>query len=152
MLKLLQLSIIALSLIISIPSYAETEPSYVGSKVCAQCHEQQYNNFKKHSKKATSWESISVMKPKLKDFELKQCYECHTTGFGKKGGFVSFESTPQLAEVGCETCHGPGSVHADSSDIAQIKRRPSIETCTACHNPQRIEDFRFKPLIFSGAH
>ncbi|MBI4805845.1 MAG: cytochrome C [Desulfovibrio sp.] len=136
----------------SIPVSAKDEYSYVGSKSCAQCHEQQYANFAKYSKKAHAWDSIAVMKPKLKEQELKKCYECHTTGYGKKGGFTSKETTPNLADVGCETCHGPGSAHAESGDPKQITRRPSTQTCATCHNPERIEDFRFKPLIFSGAH
>ncbi len=129
------------------------EPSdYVGSKACAECHETQYGNYQKFSKKAHAWQSVAIMKPKLKENELKQCYECHTTGYGKKGGFVNIETTPGLADVGCETCHGPGSGHAKSGDPALITRRPKTETCTTCHNSQRVEDFRFKPLIYSGAH
>ncbi|WP_407635553.1 multiheme c-type cytochrome [Fundidesulfovibrio putealis] len=131
---------------------AADEPSYVGSKACSQCHEKQYENFSKYSKKAHAWDSIAIMKPKLKEQELKQCYECHTTGYGRKGGFVSKEATPHLADVGCESCHGPGGEHAASGDPKQIRRRPAVETCTACHNPQRVEDFNFKPLLFSGAH
>ena len=138
----------------SIPALC-AEPSgqaYVGSKTCSQCHEKQYKNFTQYSKKAHAWESIAIMKPKLKENELKQCFECHTTGYGKAGGFVSKEATPDLASVGCETCHGPGSAHAGSGDPKLIARRPSTQTCTACHNAERVEDFRFKPLIFSGAH
>lgn len=138
----------------SIPAlcHAEGKGSYAGSKACSQCHETQHANFSKYSKKAHSWQSVAVMKPKLKEHELKQCYECHTTGYGKPGGFVSIEATPQLADVGCETCHGPGAEHAASGDPRHITRRPTTQTCTQCHNPQRVEDFRFKPLIFSGAH
>lgn len=131
---------------------AAGEAAYVGSKACSQCHEKQYENYSKYSKKAHAWDSIAIMKPKLKEQELRQCYECHTTGYGQKGGFVSKEATPHLADVGCESCHGPGGEHAASGDPKQIKRRPAIETCTACHNPQRVEDFNFKPLLFSGAH
>jgi hypothetical protein len=148
--------VVLLFIVLSIPASgfpAQKEDShYVGSKACSQCHEQQYANFSKYSKKAHAWDSIAIMKPKLKENELKQCYECHTTGYGKKGGFVSHEATPGLADVGCETCHGPGSAHAESGETKLITRRPSVQTCTACHNSQRVEDFHFKPLIFSGAH
>jgi len=145
---------LACSLLVIQPEYcrAAEDPLYVGSKACSQCHEKQYENFSKYSKKAHAWNSVATMKSKLKEQELKQCYECHTTGYGRKGGFVSIEATPHLADVGCESCHGPGGEHAASGDPKQIKRRPAMETCTACHNPQRVEDFNFKPLLFSGAH
>ena len=132
-------------------SFAAEKKTYIGSKNCAPCHEDQYNSFIKHSKKAHSWNSVAVMKPKLKEHELQKCYECHTTGYNK-GGFKSIESTPDLADVGCETCHGPGSEHAETQDPQSITRKPAVETCTACHSSERIQDFKFKPLIFSGAH
>lgn len=130
---------------------ADNSKTYIGSKNCAPCHEEQYNSFIKHSKKAHSWNSVAIMKPKLKEHELQKCYECHTTGYNK-GGFKSIETTPELADVGCETCHGPGSEHAENQDPQSISRKPAVETCTACHNSERIQDFKFKPLIFSGAH
>lgn len=124
---------------------------YVGSKACADCHEEQYDNFADYSKKAKSWHSIEIMASDLTQEEQRGCYECHTTGYGK-GGFQSLEETPELADVGCETCHGPGAEHADFGDPEYIQRTPSIKDCETCHNASRVEDFNFKPLIFSGAH
>lgn len=125
---------------------------FVGSKTCAECHEEQYQRFMKHSKKPHSWESVAIMRSNLKPQELNECYDCHTTGHGKPGGFVSIEETPHLAEVGCETCHGAGSAHAESGDAAAILRKPTVESCEVCHNQSRVEDFNFKPLLYSGAH
>lgn len=131
---------------------ALAQDAYVGSAACGQCHQKQFDTYVKFSKKAHSWQSIAVMLPKLKPQEVKQCFECHTTGYGKQGGFVSKEATPGLADVGCETCHGPGARHAQSGDPKQIKPKPSLEDCLACHNPQRVADFKFKPLVAAGAH
>ncbi|GAB6037025.1 cytochrome c family protein [Fundidesulfovibrio butyratiphilus] len=125
---------------------------YVGSARCAECHEEQYKNFTKYSKKANSWETLSLMLPKLTSEEVKQCYKCHTTGYGQQGGFVSRQETPDMAQVGCETCHSPGSEHCDTGEKSSIVRRPSEKVCTECHNSQRVESFRFKPLLYSGAH
>jgi len=126
--------------------------SYIGSKACSECHDEQYEHFSQHSKKAKSWHSIEIMASDLTPEEVKGCYECHTTGYGK-GGFESIEKTPELADVGCETCHGPGAEHAEAGgDPSLIQRTPSIANCESCHNADRVEDFNFKPLIFSGAH
>lgn len=126
---------------------------YLGSDSCMDCHDQEYENFKKHSKKAHSGESVKLMQGDLTKQELEECYECHMTGFGKPGGFVSFEETPQMAEAGCETCHGPGYDHVESGgDPDLIKGKLDISDCEGCHNPERVAAFDFKPLLFGGAH
>ena len=125
---------------------------YAGSAVCGSCHEEEYARFQQYSKKARSWHSVEVMAPKLTPEELRGCYACHTTGYGK-GGFVDYASTPQFADVGCETCHGPGAAHvAADGDPAAITRAPTQEDCQTCHNESRVKAFNFKPLIHSGAH
>ncbi|BBD08621.1 cytochrome c family protein [Desulfovibrio ferrophilus] len=125
---------------------------YIGSEACSECHDEQFEHFVSYSKKAKSWHSIEIMASDLTQAEQESCYECHTTGYGK-GGFVSIKETPELADVGCETCHGPGAEHAESGgDTEAIERTPSVEGCETCHNADRVEDFNFKPLIFSGAH
>lgn len=131
---------------------AQTE-EYVGSETCADCHDLEYENYKKYSKKAHSGESVKIMAGDLTKQELEECFECHVTGFGKTGGFVSFEETPNMAEAGCETCHGPGYDHVESGgDPDFIKGQLDIKDCEGCHNPERVEAFDFKPLIFGGAH
>ncbi|WP_462323888.1 multiheme c-type cytochrome [Desulfoplanes sp.] len=125
---------------------------YMGTTSCAECHEQEYSNFMKYSKKAHSWKGVEKMLPKLEPAERKTCFRCHTTGY-KKGGFVSYEKTPEFADVGCETCHGPGKDHVESGgDPVLIIPSPTIDSCTQCHNSQRVKDFNYKPLLHSGAH
>ena len=131
---------------------ADPAATYIGTAACRECHEQEYNNFIRYSKKAHSNESVLKMRSKLTREELEGCYHCHTTGYGQKGGFVSYEKTPQLGDVGCETCHGPGSEHAETGDTDEIKRQPTVESCLACHNAERIQNFNFRPLRYSGAH
>ncbi len=126
---------------------------YVGSKQCRGCHENEYDTYTKYARKATSFESIMVMKPKLTREEFETCFECHTTGYGKKGGFISPGETPDLKNAGCEVCHGPGSRHIElDGDIDAIKHNLVLDDCTKCHNKDRIKAFGFKPLLFGGAH
>ena len=125
---------------------------YVGSAVCGECHDLQYENYLKHAKKARSYESVAVMKDGLTEEEYRNCLECHATGYGKPGGFVSPEETPELKDAGCEACHGPGSVHVETNDIADIRASLTVEDCQRCHNEDRVRSFDFKPLLFGGAH
>jgi hypothetical protein len=126
---------------------------YVGSEICGDCHPDEYENYTNYSKKAKSWESIEIMASDLTAEEQRDCYTCHTTGYGEEGGFVSYEQTPELADAGCEVCHGPGSEHVDyGGDPAYILGDLDIDGCETCHNPERVRAFDFKPMLFGGAH
>lgn len=127
--------------------------SYVGSAACKDCHAKEYDSYSRYSKKAHSSQSVRLMAPKLTPEELRGCFGCHTTGYGRPGGFVSFEKTPELANAGCEVCHGPGSAHVDSGgDPALIKTKLAMAECERCHNAERVRNFNFKPMLFAGAH
>ena len=72
------------------------------------------------------------------------CLPCHTTGYGKTGGFVSVEKTPGMIGVGCESCHGAGkdynkvmSRHSrtySDEEVAHAGLLAPKTSCTACHN------------------
>ncbi|WP_051676961.1 cytochrome c family protein [Maridesulfovibrio frigidus] len=138
---------------LSFVKYGITDSAtFVGSEACAECHEKEFLNYSKYSKKAHSSTSIKIMSSDLDQDEVEECYACHATGYGKPGGFVSFEETPHLADAGCEVCHGPGSLHAEDGDPDLIKAKMDIADCETCHNAARVENFNFKPLIYGGAH
>ena len=130
----------------------EDVPAYVGAKACESCHEDQYANFQRHSSKSHSWKSLEKMLPKLTAAEQRECFACHTTGYGKPGGFVSLEQTPDKANLSCETCHGPGSLHYETGEITAIRRKPDVKGCVTCHNVDRIQNFKFKPMLYHGGH
>ncbi len=125
---------------------------FVGSEACKSCHEEEYRNFESYSKKARSYESISRMKKGLTEAEIQGCYVCHTTGYGAPGGFRSEKETPLLKNAGCESCHGPGSAHAETGNSADIKRKMKVTDCQVCHNSERVDSFKFKPQLHGGAH
>jgi hypothetical protein len=92
------------------------------------------------------------MKKGLTEKEIKGCYYCHTTGYGKPGGFISPEKTPYLENAGCEVCHGPGEFHVKTKSPNDIKRQLTLKDCEVCHTSERVRAFRYKPLIHGGAH
>jgi len=130
----------------------------VGNKNCRKCH----------IKEAKSWaetamaQTFEVLKPGVraeektaagldpaKDYTTDvTCLPCHTTGFGKEGGFVDIDSTPELAGVGCEMCHGAGGTYTQDH-LMSLKNKDykksevvaagmvatvSKEQCLGCHN------------------
>lgn len=137
--------------LLALPALPAAAGDYVGSAACGACHADKYASYARHSKKARAWKSVAVMVPKLSEADLRSCCGCHTTGFGQ-GGFVSLEKTPELAQVGCESCHGAGKKHAASGDPADIVKPRDSSACTGCHTPERVEAFKVKPLLISGAH
>jgi hypothetical protein len=85
-----------------------------------------------------------------------ECLACHTTGFGRPGGFPkagTIQSSPGLAEVGCESCHGPGGKHI-GEDAPRIGTTVSLgdkcnscvilQICGACHDAENDAGFEFK--------
>lgn len=144
----------AISLFVLLPVLSwGAEAVYLGSEACAECHQAEYANYAKYAKKAHSSKSIQIMASDLSAEEVKECYACHTTGYGRPGGFTSFAETPKLADAGCEVCHGPGSRHVEEGgDPSLIKRDLTLKDCEVCHNAERVGAFNFKPLLFGGAH
>lgn len=77
--------------------------TFVGSKDCAQCHEEKVHNF------GTSAHSRLTL------------------------------SENKRGETGCESCHGPGSLHTQSGGARGTIVNPakSPEACFACHLDKR---------------
>jgi hypothetical protein len=119
-----------------------TPQEYCGAKKCGGCHFEQYMIWKK-SKHAVTLETLP---DKYKTDA--NCLKCHTTGFGTPTGYKD-ATTPNLAGVTCENCHGPGSEHdricqhfkdqktlsAEENKQARgsIERMPSKIVCLDCH-------------------
>ncbi len=101
------------SLFLSADPPADQE--YTGSKRCASCHFDQFMKWKAspHAK------AFSLLTKKYESDA--KCLPCHTTGYGKKTGYGAVKDD-SLKDVGCEVCHGPGSVHEEiSKPFAQVK-------------------------------
>jgi len=63
-----------------------------------------------------------------------QCIDCHVTGYDPAAG------TWSEGDVGCESCHGPGSAHVETTDKAKITNPKSLPQdrrtmlCGQCHS------------------
>ncbi|MDO8805973.1 MAG: cytochrome c family protein [Elusimicrobiota bacterium] len=120
-------------LVIAQDAPVETKPAeatYLGAAKCKMCHSKQHATWTKmkHSK---AIEALSAEEQKN-----PECVKCHVTGYGKTGGFVSMEKTPELANVQCEACHGAGSAHMKAP---KTEKKTTINgkgiDCRECHSP-----------------
>ncbi len=80
--------------------------------------------------------------PGAKYVGSKSCADCHETLVAKFAGAthesIKAEGSNSL-EIGCESCHGPGSVHADAGGGRDNIFNPgkSPESCFQCHLEMR---------------
>lgn len=109
---------------------------YIGNDECANCHE----DAKKVWDATAHAHAYATLEKEFKEYNL-DCVSCHVTGYGKPGGStVTFVET--LKNVGCEECHGPGSLHAASQLAKDIIKQPDPQSCvSACHHPPHVEGF-----------
>ena len=131
--------------------------SFVGSNKCKLCHSGQHKSWKA-TKMANAFDLLKPgsraearKKAKLdpdKDYTSDTtCLPCHVTGYGKPGGFKSIEQTPELAGVGCESCHGAASAYLAEDKMSNKNKeykaadlaaagltKPTKQTCLQCHN------------------
>ena len=108
---------------------------FVGSKACAQsgCHEDIYENWKQF-KHAHAMQTLIDAEHQFDP----ECVACHTVGMRYEGGYRSMQKTPDLADVGCEMCHGPGSAHAEDE---HAEYRHIFTDCETCHDPENSPSF-----------
>lgn len=105
------------------------ELRYVGSKSCASCHEYEYSQW---STKAHA-DAFATLVKAGSDRD-PECVICHVVGMDRSSGFVSEQKTPELKDVGCENCHGPGSEHIRTWGLAATAEPKA--TCLDCHSPE----------------
>jgi 2',3'-cyclic-nucleotide 2'-phosphodiesterase (5'-nucleotidase family) len=116
-----------------------SQPSpYVQSEACAKCHQTEYDVWQKsrHS------HAFAALETKQRLFDAA-CIGCHSLGFQQPGGFVNIKATPQLANVQCESCHGPGAAHVAQPAAGNYKTPPKNQSCLICHDRENSPDFDF---------
>jgi hypothetical protein len=135
--------------------------TYVGSQKCKACHTHAYDVWMK-SGHAHAYETLvtKAHRPSLRQFD-GECVVCHTVGFGYTGGFTDEPRTPHLKDVGCETCHGPGSLHVKDWEnpslraaMNPLKAKPGENprvvanridaSCQKCHDTDNSVHFNFE--------
>jgi hypothetical protein len=107
---------------------------YVMSRTCRSCHPAQYKDW---TGTGHSHAYATLMKEK-RQYDL-QCWSCHVTGAGKKGGPEKPSRVAGLSNVQCEACHGPGKDHVEKPGKDNIVRAPDQSVCLECHTEEQTE-------------
>mgnify|MGYP000021926840 CR=1 FL=1 len=103
-------------------------PLFVGAQTCSSCHVDQHNKWTQtiHANAFNTLVQAGHGNNPL-------CFPCHAVGYGKPSGFVDLQTTPHLANVQCENCHGPGSNHVADPGVVHLPRNVNSDMCGACH-------------------
>ncbi len=174
-----KLLVLFLVLVTSVVFAGDKSAEYVGSKKCKICHSKaevgsQYGIWSKgpHAKsletlKTDASKAIAKkMGIKVAPEKAPECLVCHVTGWGSASGYQievdpldkkAVKKNKALAGVGCESCHGAGSLYKSKKKMiaitaGEIKGETlglttiKAETCTVCHNP---DSPTYKPFDYA---
>lgn len=121
---------------------APVRGGYATGSSCGGCHQDRLASwaFDGH---ARAVESLA----KRDSASNPECIGCHSTGFGRPGGYAELSERGSAAyrDVQCEACHGPmrghdgrGSVH--SAPITEA-------TCLTCHDEANSPEFEYRAYL-----
>jgi nitrate/TMAO reductase-like tetraheme cytochrome c subunit len=123
---------------------------YVGSKYCKLCHDYEYEKWmaskqvfipglsKQASPDSRHAGAFATLEKVNSEYD-PECVVCHVVGMQYQTGYISPTKTPELKDVGCENCHGPGSEHLRS--LGAIETSGPISTCSDCHTAEHSGEY-----------
>jgi hypothetical protein len=123
----------------------------VGSDACESCHSSEFATWQKGAHAHAGSTLLAAEGGFAND-----CVKCHSTGYGRPGGFPeggALDRNLDLGRVGCESCHGPGGDHigADATKIGSILSLGDkcdscviLQICGSCHDEANDPGFEFE--------
>lgn len=139
---------------------------YVGAEGC-KCHRSEIMDWQ-GSKHARAFELLLPDKRRVakkraglnpaSDYSRDaECIPCHVVGYNAKGGFLDIDTSPLMAGVGCESCHGAGEKYRllhgkkprtfkrkETRKLGQVYSSIEQSVCKKCHGHP---DSPFKPSV-----
>ncbi|MEW6307232.1 MAG: multiheme c-type cytochrome [Verrucomicrobiota bacterium] len=126
--------------------------AFAGTESCVSCHKTAAAAWEKTGH-AGAFDTLVNAKADADP----NCIGCHTVGFGTPSGYRREFAAQKLVNVGCESCHGPGSLHVEqyrSGAPVTFKFRPlGAGDCQKCHHGEFSRPFdwdRFWPHVKHG--
>ena len=127
------------------------EAAYVGNAACQSCHAAAFAVYERtgHARAYRTLEEVQ------KQYRL-ECVACHVVGIQQPGGVCRVDRVSGRDAVGCENCHGPGSLHVAQPAVQPMGRTtPDRAVCTGCHTPENSPQFDlglYLPRVLGPGH
>ena len=119
--------------------------AYESAEKCAKCHEAEFKQWQT-TRHSHSYDSIKGAGRQ----DDPECILCHTIGYGREGGFISIEKTPDLGRVTCQSCHPVTANHSAEGVKPDPRQRINSRLCMSSHALVESPDFDYavyKPKI-----
>ncbi len=112
---------------------------FTGSASCFECHAAAAQTHKA----SLHHHAFAALERKGYQHD-PDCLRCHVTGLGE-GGYQ--RGVAAFAEVGCESCHGPGSAHVAAARAGRpadaALPQLSAASCVICHDAENSPHFDY---------
>jgi len=116
--------------------------AFAGTTACGQCHISSLRAWK------NSTHALALANLEAQGHGRDpDCVTCHVVGLNLQGGYRSRLKTPDMANVGCESCHGSGARHSQKPLSIKMSKVGTV-MCAKCHNPDQSPGFN--PITFWG--
>jgi hypothetical protein len=120
--------------------------AFAGSKACLPCHQEAHKIWSNSAHAG----ALQTLEKDSHDRD-PDCVSCHVVGLESMSGFISRQKTPDLSDVGCESCHGPAKAH--SLDPYRFRLgKVGEKSCEPCHVPEHSPEFTFNNYWKKIAH
>ena len=133
------------------PPPASGEAAYVGNARCLSCHAAAFDVYQRTGH-ALAYRTLEEVHQQYR----LECVACHVVGIQQPGGVCRVDRVAGRDQVGCENCHGPGSLHATRPAARPIGRpAPDRAVCVGCHTPENSPHFDFAaylPRVLGPGH
>jgi hypothetical protein len=124
------------------PPPKEGEAAFAGNESCRECHANAFPVWHK-SNHARAYRTLVDVG---RQYDLG-CIGCHVTGNGQPGGVCRIDKVNGREHVGCESCHGPGSLHVKEPGSGDILAKPVKTDCVRCHDPENSPHFELATYL-----
>ena len=136
----------------------DLEGFFAAGKTCTDCHKV-HTLIKPQPHSGVLFRSRAEATQKATPVGAKKCITCHPlrNQLLQHGGHKLLMADQD--GTGCETCHGPGSLHVETGGLARLITRPDqagdgLRTCRSCHENVDPIEFHWKgekkPLLSNG--
>lgn len=114
---------------------------YLSYTACEMCHSDKVESWKATGH-AKAFEALKTQGEEKQ--ENPGCVKCHVVAYEQDGGFIDMDLTPELKDVQCESCHGPGKKHTETFSADDINGKPGEDICRECHTEGQDKDFNYE--------